>query len=239
MAGSQRSWWSSWGPGVWALAAGLLLAADASAQNFLVNGDFSAALGRSSWLETGTWIPEDWEGAAGSGALRITNSFPGESVVLGRQCVAIEGGKRYAVSGSLRAAPAQFSGSTTAALTIAWWDQGSCYSGDVVGAVMGFIASQTGGWERLGPTVVQAPAGAAGADVRLQVFKGAGAGSFSADFDGLLLELPEPGAGAGGLAAAGVLLALARRRSRATATATSSTPPCRDGRPSRRTNRPR
>jgi hypothetical protein len=213
---SARASWRSWlargaHPGL-ALAA-LLLAGQATAQNLLVNGDFSTALGRSSWLETGTWLAEDWQGAPGSGSLRITNDFTAESVLLGRQCVPIEAGRRYRLAASLRAAPGQFAGATTAAVTVAWWNRSDCYSGGVVASTLGVVANQTGAWERLGPTPLLAPAGAAGADVRLQVFKSAGSGSFTADFDGLLLELPEPGSGAAALAAAGALGLLARRRS--------------------------
>jgi hypothetical protein len=71
-------------------------------------------------------------------------------------------------------------------------------------------AAETGDWEELGPTRFTAPPGAAGADVRLQVLKGAGAGSFTASFDGIFV--PEPSAAGGGLAAAATLLEIARRR---------------------------
>lgn len=191
-----------------ALALALSTAPPVSAQNLVVNPNFDNALGISAWLETGTWSPDDWEGSPGSGSLQITNSFSSSAVLLARQCVQIVAGNTYQVEGRVRAAPGQFEGSTDAALTIGWWTSSNCASGNTLGTVLVGIASETGAWERIGPTTVVAPAGAAGANVRLQVLKGDGSGSFTANFDAV--SLPEPSEAPAALVAIAVITSLRR-----------------------------
>jgi hypothetical protein len=193
-----------------ALVMTVLAAPVAGAQNLLLNPDFDADLGRSGWLDSGTWVAEDWLGEAGSGSLRVTNSFAGTAVVQARQCVAVGAGQHYAVAGVVRAAPGQFAGMTTAAVSVGWWSQPGCAAGSGLGVNAVGTASQTGAWERLGPTALAAPVGAASADVRLQAFKSDGAGAFAAFFDAM--TLPEPGPASAGLAAVAALLVLDRRK---------------------------
>ncbi len=191
-----------------AFALGLWTAPPVLAQNLIVNPNFDDALGISGWLETGTWSPDDWQGNPGSGSLQITNSFSGSAVLLARQCVPIVAGNSYRVEGRVRAAPGQFAGSTDAALTIGWWTSSNCASGNSPETVLVGIASETGGWERIGPKTVVAPAGAAGANVRLQVLKGDGSGSFTANFDAI--SLPEPSEAPTALVAIAVIMGLRR-----------------------------
>lgn len=202
-----------WDRRIWlaAVLVGALACLDAGAQNLLVNPEFDDADGRAGWLETGVWSTEDRLADPASGSLQITNAFTESVVLLARQCVPVEEGARYDFGGFVHAASGQFAGPTTAAISVAWWSQPACYAGVVVGssALIG-AAAQTGDWEEIGPTSVTAPPGAAGADVRLQVLKGAGAGSFTAFFDGIFV--PEPSTAGGALAASATLLAIARRR---------------------------
>ncbi len=192
---------------VGALALGLWTAPPVSAQNLLVNPNFDNALGVSGWLETGTWSPDDWQENPGSGSLQITNSFPGSAVILARQCVPIVAGNAYQVEGRVRAAPGQFAGSTDAALTVGWWTSSNCTSeGNVLDTALVGIASETGAWERIGPKTLVAPAGATGANVRLQVLKGDGSGSFTANFDAI--SLPEPSDASSALAALAMIMSL-------------------------------
>jgi hypothetical protein len=192
------------------LALGLGIPTPVSAQNLVVNPDFDDALQRSSWLETGDWSSDDWQDDPGSGSLQITNSFSSSVVLLARQCVPIVAGRAYQVEGRVRAAPDQFVGSTGAALSVGWWTASDCSSGTSLGTMLVGVASETGDWERIGPTNIVAPSGATGANVRLQVLKGEGSGSFSASFDAI--SLPESSALSSGLVAITALASLRRRR---------------------------
>lgn len=194
--------------GLLVLGLTILGASEGVAQNLLLNPDFDTPLGRSSWLESGSWSSEDADGSPGSGSLQIVNSFSFASVVLARQCVPVSAGQRFALGARVRAAPGQFGGSTTAGVTVGWWTQPDC-SGTVLGSSLGGLAQQDGSWETVGPATIMAPPGAAGAGVRLQVFKGDGAGSFTASFDEVFL--PEPEAGSAVLAALSTLAWITHR----------------------------
>jgi hypothetical protein len=190
-------------------------AGPASAQNLIVNADFSLSDQLTGWIENGAWSPVDWEGDPASGSVLNSNSCPfvGCSSLV-RQCVPVTEGERYRVEARVRIDPGQEPGDVL--LRVSWRNASACYpAAATVGQSVIPLVAVTSAWELLGNTFT-APAGAQGADLQLAVLKYTASGTLAVYFDAIFLpEAEVTFAAPAALTALAVIRLLRRRRAAA------------------------
>jgi len=196
-----------------ALAALVLGARIAPAENLVTNGDFDSSIDGWDPGTVASFLAEDWQGDPSSGSLRIVNDLAEASSVQASQCVALTGTDPLIFSGALRGA---LTGDTTTGrvrIGVSWRTAADCDVSSVVGSYLFAVTVDAPvDWTVAASDPATPPEGAVAADVQLIATKTAAGGSLTADFDAI--TVPEPTTAASGACAFAASLALARARRR-------------------------